>query len=215
MNININLLQSDSEIRIDILKEISKHIDNAITKSISDIKKDIENIIMNAVKNEPQYISLKSGRLRDEFGIPEPSVVDLIINKILETINIHKKNTTFNNRGVVGGIVLTALSNGDIINLTNIQEAFVVDSVRGYSLPWLKWLLLEGVSPIVKDYKVKFGASQYSRTGMAVMVDSNSSWSVPPIYAGIAQDNWLTRAIDNINGQLIESSIKNNLEKNL
>lgn len=215
MNISIKLLQSDSEIRISILEEISKHIDGALTKSILNIKKDIENIILNAVRNEPEYASLKSGKLRYELGIPDPGVVDTIVNKILETINIHKKNTTFNNSGIVGGIILTALNNGEIISLTNIQEAFVVDTLKGYSLPWLKWLLLEGAKPIVKDYKVKVGPSPYSRTGMAVMVNSDESWSVPNEFAGTIQNNWLTRAIDNMNGQLIEDIIKNNLEKNL
>lgn len=215
MNINITLSESDSEIRRSILEQISEYIDSALAKSINNIKKDIEQIVMDAVKNEPEYISLKSGQLRYELGLPDPSVVDAIIQKIIDTINVYKKATTFNNRGVVGGLVLTALNSNDIISLTNIQEGFVVDSLRGYSLPWLKWLLLEGAKPIVKDYKVKIGPNRFSRTGMAVMVNSNESWSVPSVFVGTQDNNWLTRAIDNMNGQLVEDSIKNNLEKNL
>lgn len=215
MKINIKLLESNSVITKNILQEISKYIDVAISKSLTGIKQDIEKIVLDSVKNEPEYLSLKNGQLRYEFGIPNTSVVDSILQKIINTINIHKKNTTFNQSGVVGGFVLTALDENDIISFTSLPEAMVIDTKNGYSLPWLQWLLLEGAKPIVKNYDVKVGPNRASRTGMAIMVKDSGSWSVPNSFIGTRNSNWFTRAIDNINDNTIENSIIHNLEKYL
>ncbi len=215
MKINIKLLESNSVITKNILQEISKYIDVAISKSLTGIKEDIEKIVLDSVKNEPEYLSLKNGQLKYEFGIPNTSVVDSILEKIINTINIHKKNTTFNQSGVVGGFVLTALDENDIISFTSLPEAMVIDTKNGYSLPWLQWLLLEGAKPIVKNYDVKVGPNRASRTGMAIMVKDSGSWSVPNSFIGTRNSNWFTRAIDNINDNTIENSIIHNLEKYL
>ena len=215
MQINLKLLESNSNIHKSILQEISKYVDVAISKSLADIKTDIEKIVLDSVKNEPEYLSLKNGQLRYEFGIPDTSVIDSILEKIILTINIHKKNTTFNQSGVIGGFILTALDENDIMSFTSLSEAMVIDTKNGYSLPWLKWLLLEGAKPIVKNYDVKVGPNRASRTGMAVMIKDSGSWSVPNAFIGTQNNNWFTRAIDNINNNSIENSIIHNLEKYL
>lgn len=87
--------------------------------------------------------------------------------------------------------------------------------MRGYQLPWLKWLLVEGTKPIVKNYAVKFGPNKSSRTGMAVMVNSSSNWSVPSEFAGTISSNWISRAIDDISDLFISSIIENEIRKNL
>ena len=55
---------------------------------------------------------------------------------------------------------------------------------------------------------------QNSRTGQAVMArNRNKKWSVPPQYAGWVNNNWVTRAIDNIPDRVIENILIGEVEK--
>lgn len=213
MNINITLLESDATIRQNILDSIVDHIDQALSKSISYIKVDLETLVLDAIRHQPEYNSLISGQLKYELGIVSAYDVDKILSQIFDTIKIIKRNTSYNNSGITGGLIIEILSNDDLQKLTELPAGFVVDTKRGYSLPWLRWILLEGAKPIVKNYEVKIGPNKFSRTGMAVMIDSNESWSVPNAFAGTINNNWITRGIDSINNQSVENIIQNRLEK--
>ena len=71
----------------------------------------------------------------------------------------------------------------------------MIDSLRGYSLPWLQWLLLDGTKVLIDSHQVVIGPNLRSRTSMAIM-RPGSGWSVPNEFAGTQNNNWLTRAID-------------------
>jgi hypothetical protein len=95
------------------------------------------------------------------------------------------------------------------------ESAIVVDSVSGITLPWLEWLLLYGGKIIVKNYKVRMGSNRNSRTGMAIMVESEgNNWRVPPEFAGILTNNWVTRAINKLDDKII-SILESELEKSI
>jgi hypothetical protein len=90
----------------------------------------------------------------------------------------------------------------------------VVTDSKGYSLPWLKWLLFEGSKPLIKNYSVKFGSNKRSRTGQAIMISSNKNWKVPSEFAGTVTNNWITRAIDRASDKILQD-IQNIIESNL
>jgi hypothetical protein len=113
-----------------------------------------------------------------------------------------------------GGFLVTFLDDAQLENIMNSSYGMVND-VKGYSLPWLKWLLSEGVKPIVKGYSVRLGPNKASRTGMAIMVESPSSWSVPAQFAGNKSNNWITRSINDIDDNRILSIIKEEVNKNI
>jgi len=90
----------------------------------------------------------------------------------------------------------------------------VVDTERGYSLPWLEWLLTKGGQIIVRNFEVKYGANPRSRSGDAVMVSSGSNWRVPSQFTGTSSNNWITRALSTIENKilkLLESELKASL----
>jgi len=213
MQFSLQLLESNSDIRQKILNALLTECERTIDKSIPDIRDKTKSALIDALKTEPEYNALKSGILKLEFGIPNTEIIDDIINKLANTINITKKTLTINNNGLSGGLTITAISS-DIGDLLSDSSAMVVDTERGYSLPWLDWLLLKGNSIIVRNYTVKFGPSPASRTGEAIMVESNKNWRVPAEFVGTEKNNWTTRAIEKIENQ-INNIIKTAIEKNI
>lgn len=212
MKYRISLLESDKEIRSAILSSLVSDLSKAVNRSISPITNKVKDLVKKALQNEPEYQSLKSGELRREFGIEDTNNVDMVINKLVDTLIVETKPITINSQGLIGGLKLTMIPS-DFGGVIGAEEAVVVDSVRGYSLPWLEWLLLRGSQIIVRDYEVKVGANPYSRSGDAIMVSSSKNWRVSPEFAGTVTDNWTTRALSTIDDQ-ISKIVQDTIESN-
>lgn len=210
MKYSLDLVESDSQIIELILKNLlpmlNKKLDTGITKMIRLINLGLE----NSIRNQSEYASLTSpnGKLRIEFGITDPGIVDNVITSVIDSVFVQRKNLTISNKRIVGGVMIGFLPNNVILS---VAEQFSVITEKGQPLPWLKWLLFEGTAAIIKDYDIKIGPNFRSRTGEAVMVQSTKSWRVPPEFVGTYSDNWFTRAIDAIDDS-IEEIMKKSLE---
>jgi hypothetical protein len=213
MKLKINILETDQQINKLILEEISKRINVAIGKSLSKISEEFKSILKNSIQNQPEYFSLKSGQLKYEFGIADASAIDTIVSSISNSVSAQKIKPSVIGNGIKGGLKVLILNEKTVEGLIKTDLASVYNN--GYYLPWLEWLLLRGNSPIVKRFEVKFGRYPTSRSGGAIMVSSTSNWSVPSVFAGTKSNNWLTRAIDNIDDSNVEKIIKNQIENNL
>lgn len=215
MRVSVTLSENDSQLRKLILGALAEDVNSAIAKAIPEIRSNIKTLIISALKAEPEYASLINGKLRAEFGIADISTVDSIIEKLSDTIDIQYRKALITNVGLSGGLTITAISSDNIGGLISDMDAFVNDTERGYSLPWLEWLTLKGTSPLIKNYSVDFSSSPYSRSGMALMVASDGAdWSVPAEFAGVTEDNWTTRAISRSDKEILQIII-NAIEKNI
>lgn len=214
MRFTVSLLENDSAIRNEILKAMQPIINKAITYTVNNIKPDIIKLIKEALETEPEYNSLVSGELRREFGIEDTSSVNTVVNALANSIVTESNLTIINNTGLSGGLSIKIINRNDYGGSLDTEAAKVVDGIRGYSLPWLEWLLLKGNQILVRNYSVKLGSNPYSRSGDAIMIPSNKNWRVPPEYAGTQQDNWTTRALLKIDKQLT-SIIQNKFESAL
>ena len=201
MNIDIKLLESDSQIRQSILSSLKPEVDALVSKSIPKINPMIKDLFKEALMNEPEYTSLKSGRLKYEFGLPQEVDIDDVVSIMSNSVNINLSQSKISSSGINVGIKIEVFekSGEPAINSPN---AFVSDTKGGYSLPWLEWLLLKGTVPIVKNYSVVLGPNKFSRTGMALMVESNKNWRVPSEFAGSSSNNWASRALDKIEDKI-------------
>lgn len=213
MRFTLKLLETDSQFRKMALEELSTKLNKRIQDSIPEIKTATQEMLKTAILAEPEYASLTSSRgtLRVEFGIENTALVDLAIDNIVNTVNIKMTKLKIGNLGISGGFVLTAIPQDE---LQMISKSFSQFTEKGVSLEWLRWLLYEGASPIVRGYSVRIGENRYSRTGGALMVESKKSWRVPSSYIGTARNNWITRAIDKIEGRLtnfIKTTIASNV----
>jgi hypothetical protein len=214
MKLSVSLLETDAVIRNHILNQIKDYMSAAIVKSQPTINSKIIEILKEALKEEPEYASLMNGSLRLEFGIPDVNQVNAVVNALAETTSIQQIPLKINNYGITGGFKLVAMKSDDMNGIIGSVMASVSDTERGYVLPWLEWLLLKGNEPIVRNYDVKIGPNPYSRTGMAIMIESKKNWRVPPQFAGTISNNWTTRAIDRCSKsiqQIIEKTIEDNL----
>jgi hypothetical protein len=203
MKFTLQLLESSREIEKNILSTLKILLEQAIDSSIRDLSDNIKDIVKAALQSEPEYGSLKSGELRYNFGISDPSNIDVVISKLVDTIEIEIKPIKITSKGLSGGYTINMMNSQDFGGVLNIDASMVVDEKGGYKLPWLEWLLLRNNEFIVKDYEVQLGPNSSSRTGNAIMVRSNNSWRVPPAFAGSQESNWTTRALEKVDREII------------
>jgi hypothetical protein len=213
MNIGIKILESDSTIAKKILNALRPELSKVFNKAVSKIESDIQKALISALKQEPEYGQLISGILRTEFGIADTGNVEAIVQRLAETTRVRISPVSVMGNSLKGGIIVEAIQSDNISNIISADEAYVVDS-KGYSMPWLEWLLLRGNSVLVKGYEVKYGPSPNSRSGNGIMVNSNQDWRVPPEYKGTAENNWTTRAISRLDREIV-TIIKTNIEKSI
>ena len=211
MKFSISLMDSQSDITNNILNQLKVVLDKALIKTANIIEFKIRSLLEDALKNEPEYSSLINGELRKELGIADVSNVDIVISHICNTAKIDISRVKTSKSGLSGGILLTVIPR-DMGNIVNQSSAMVIDNERGYSLPWLEWLLFKGGDIIIRNFEVQYGVNPRSRSGDAIMVSSNSNWRVPAQFAGTIGNNWTTRAVSRIESKVTEL-IKTELEK--
>lgn len=205
MKLSITLLESNQVIQAHILEALKGHLNQALVRIAAPIGTKIKAAITDSLRREPEYFSLTQGELRLEFGIPDAGAVDTVINQLVNTLVVNTQPLAVTGRGLSGGISFTMMSSDTLGDVIYDPAAQVTDEARGYTLPWLSWLLLKGNTAIVKAYSVKLGSyPTSSRTGGAIMVESQSDWRVPTNFAGSSQSNWTTRAVDAAESSILE-----------
>lgn len=207
--LSLDILESNDEISKKILQALIPQINNFLQNAFNKIKPKLVSIVIEAIKAAPEYNSLLSGQLQAEFGIPDSSSRLNNLLNIWENITFELQQATIKNNEITGGFILNMIKSdySDVIN----SDSAIFTTEKGTDLRWLEWLLLFGNKTIIKDYTIILGPNPRSRTGKAIMRGVTSGkWRVPPEFAGYANDNWITRAIDSV-----DDEINNLLQKNL
>lgn len=150
--------------------------------------------------------------LSGHFGFPvggEFNKVDPIITHFIDSIHARfipfKAGTSVTGSYSILGIESTFQ---DVLRLPSaFQENISKNFPDGQQLPWLEWLLLNGVAvpEITSGHHIVFGSFNIdnSRSKIAIMYEGGN-WSVPTTHAGTIQDNWVTRTIDDLTNQFIK-----------
>lgn len=210
MKFSVKLLETDMELQNRVLTALLPECNTFLRKSFTYIRQNIPPIISKAITNRPEYMSLVSGKLRLELGIPDAaSKVAELINFWITNVFIDFKQPTAVKSKIKSSFSVSLIK-ADFSDILGSDAAFVHDSLRGYSLPWLEWLLLDGRKVIVPKQQVIIAPNPRSRTGLALMRESTEGWRIPSEFVGTIRDNWITRAIDNSSADindLIERSL--------
>lgn len=196
MGISVKILQSQNEIAKGILKTVLPDIRADIDKGVSLVKRQLPILVNSIITTSPEYASILGGKLKYDFGIPNSN------EKLAGLIDTWSKNIQFSYKApYIAGSQIQArfsasLFKADFSDVLGTDYAQVYDTIRGYSLPWLQWLVFYGNIPIIDNYQVVMVNNAASRTGRALMRRSGGAWRVPSEFSGTIGDNWITRSID-------------------
>ncbi len=214
MNISLKLLNSDTDIQQKILQSLAVEINRGFTKASERIKKQLQSIVKEAIQSEGEYQSLLRGQLKDELGIPNPAArVNAIVDAWVNNVEVTVKRVVPTGSALNGGISIGMIKQ-DYSDVLGMDQATIIDKKTGSAIPWLYWLLLGGGDILVRDYTIKIGPSKRSRTGNAVMIKSPKNWRMPAKYVGVADNNWVYRAISQLDSK-IETMMQSELERSL
>lgn len=214
MNISLKIAESDSYIRSQILNSIQDYIKPKLIQTINSVSQKLPNIVAYSIMSQPEYQSLLGGDLKFELGVPDAaSRISRIIEIWASGARVNYGSFKQTASGLTASFAVDMIKD-NYEDILSSEIAVITDSVSGVTIPWLEWLLLEGGNILVKNYKVQFGPNQRSRTGFAIMVSSSENWRVPPEFAGTKTNNWITRALETIEDQVIDLMLQE-LERTL
>lgn len=188
------------------IEMIVARVNRALYGAALSIVAEFQALVRTAIMAQPEYSSILSGKLREEFGIPDgQSKLDVIIKTWTDSISAKIKPMRTVGMGVSsGGLIIGAFREdwSDVLSLPEATQETEKPTFDGKPLRWLEWLLLLGDKVIIKSYKVGVG-SRPGRAGGKIMLQSVSqSWSVPPEYSGTSSNNFVTRALESIVDEL-------------
>lgn len=198
--LEVDILETDSVIHDLIMQEIANELNKAFKSIVPKLKKITADLLRQSIMSQPEYNAIISSNLRYELGIINPTA--RLLN-IIDTLirNIETAFTPFSPDGnsFNGGLVINAVKS-DYSDIIHLRDSIVVTK-KGVELEWLRWLLLEGNQIIISGWDVEFGP--FGRTGGAHMI-LGGGWKVPSEYAGRINDNFIVRAIRDIQEPLKE-----------
>jgi hypothetical protein len=178
-----------------VKEDIQIRIATSIPSIKTSLRQRIHKLVTDSIKLSPEYLSLLGGNLKGELGLPDISYVDRIIEQWATNVEVLYRPAT--PAAPLGAIKIGIIQSDytDVLSLSEAKYIYTTGRSSGL-LQWLRWLLLEGTSPIVMEYAYAPINSSHSRTGMGIMKRSpGATWSVPAEFAGTVDDNFATRSV--------------------
>ena len=192
----------EKEFESDVIREVQKKMRSGLPRVGTSVEAQLRTLIRSRITSSDEYASSQNTSLKGEIGVPDIlSKIDSIIEIWLESIVV---NTIIPTGKRLGGLSIKAIRGdyGDVLASPHSVFEYVNSKQQSKSLEWLRWLLLEGDRPIVSDYFFK-ASPRGSRTGFGIMVrKSGRSWGVPSELAGTEEDNFVTRSLADIEGEI-------------
>jgi len=182
-------------------KEIVKVVGQSISFAIRKTRTLFVQEIKTALRQDIVYLELLNyidGILYYDVGLANAGqVAEQIVELVVRSIELRKLPARSND---LGGIGLTVLKDGIQPILSLPMGSY---QSKGGKVDWLDWLLTAGTSEVVSGYRVMYGFFDTSRTGQAIMVKSKTKgFSIDPDYAGTENDNWITRSLKRVEGNI-------------
>jgi len=182
-------------------KEIVKVVGESISFAIRKTRTLFVQEIKTALRQDIVYLELLNyidGILYYDVGLANAGqVAEQIVELVVSSIELRKLPARRND---LGGIGLTVLKDGIQPILSLLMGSY---QSKGGKVDWLDWLLTAGTSEVISGYRVMYGFFDTSRTGQAIMVKSKTKgFSIDPDYAGTENDNWITRSLKRVEGNI-------------
>ena len=220
---SVSLVESQKQVENLILEELAKLIKPIFDQAIQPIQEDLKKIVHTAIIKSEEMQSLSGGILQYDLGLfsgQAANAVLVVAQSVSESIIVTSKPIVFNKKGAGGGMVIE-IQPSSFDNITKLPTPWNTDVGSRVSVNDL--LLTYGDGFVIFDYDIEYGTNlPGSRSGGAIMLEhEGSAWGissglsrVPPHYSGVANNNFITRTLDNLKMQSeVERIIKTNLGK--
>lgn len=207
MSASLKILESNTQISGMISKSISQELNIRVAKNKSKVEKNIKSMIPAWLHEQDEITSLLSdgvaNSLNAQFGLPRGTssgVVSAIVSAVVGSVivEVGKIDNTLR------GLITFKIQPEDFSNLLVLPQGFIqtITISGGKSLHWLNWLLTMGSAAIVGGYEYRPGND--GRSGGGTMV-GGVAWRVPSDYSGTIDNNFVTRALENREKQIINA----------
>ena len=187
--------------------ESQKLIKSKLSTIQANTTKAASAIILASLNNSDTVQSLLSGSLRDDFGLFGNSV-QITVNNIVKYIsqNIKIKIEQYKSGGFIFRITVQLLSSNDLQNIIEVPLGSFPS--RGGMVNWLEWLTTKGSQVVIGDYWMFQHARGRTRSGGTKIMKKITSpngepFRVDPKYAGTPDDNFITRAIEDVADEIL------------
>ena len=80
MNFSFKLLDNNKTITNKILSALASQLNPVFSKASKDAAVEVQAAVRQSIEAEGEYLSLLSGQLKYELGIPNPGIVDQIVD---------------------------------------------------------------------------------------------------------------------------------------
>lgn len=206
-SLDVDIVENDAQIMLKIMKAMLPQLNFKFASSKVKIETITGRLLTQYIRQQPEYAEIVGGTLRYELGLPDAqNRLDAIIDYWANNVNVTLYPFKVNNLGFEGGLTITAVLS-DYSDVFKLQESHL-QTAKGSDLQWLRWVLTKGTYAIVYDHDVIFKITQHSRTGHAIMVKTKKThWTVPPEFSGRPGNNFVTRAIKQMEPEFKEKVI--------
>lgn len=202
MSIGFDIKQSDKEIERMILRTFCEEMNSRVARLRPKVEKWIREEVSFRLLNCETLNSLKTGKLRGEFGLSDSDLdkIDKLVDRFVRSISVTTTPLRLTTRGLSVSPILRVKSE-TLKELADSPNAEVITR-KGVSIPFLEMLCEWGDKQIINWY-IREGNSweriNISRSHSMIMEEKRGArWSVPPEYAGVIEDNFVTKAMDGI-----------------
>lgn len=214
LSINFRILEQTSTIKSRMEKALVQEILKSTRNKLLAIKNNIGIILKQIIQNSVVWQSIESGFLRGDFGIPLTTNLDGLLDIWSQNILVTIQGQNLQNIRIQ---ILGIKSDFTDVLASPISEYISAPSAE--TIPWLRWILLEGSTILIDNYRVQRNLStsqrRVSRTGQAVMQRLlGTNYHVPVELAGTQDSNFITRELDRPSSRsLISETIIRILQK--
>lgn len=204
LNISLSMIK-EAKFEKDFLIAIKNHINKAISRIGNGPTSKIQGLIRYAVTSQPEWDSLRDGKLQKDFGLPDGYNIDSLLSIWSNEFILKVTPCRIFSGQITGGVSLSLIEEGYSAVLSNTISEI---QSKGGTVFWLEWLLLAGNNILVKDYSVVYNlnsiSKKYSRSGDALMkFKSGETFKVDARFAGTEDDNFVTRGLKNIEDDIM------------
>lgn len=209
--IKLEVITPDAVINKRIINEVAGYIKLRVAKLVDRLEKEVKLWVVSVVKNSPTWHELSTyNDLRLELGIgPAQDVLDKILGWWENTLIINATNVNVASNGIKLVININAIeaSYEDVIKIGR----YISRGKDGdHEIDWLNWLLTQGANPVkaggvpIKGYIAHYVNTPKSRTQAMLMFrakDESVPYYIPDTHQGTINDNFVTRAIAQRQGE--------------